>query len=560
MRSPSNAIPAIDSQAERLAALKSPKQKVAFISVFDKTGLEPLAKALVEDFGYVILSTGGTKKYLEERGIPAVESGDITGFGELLGGRVKSLHPSIFAAILAERAKADQPDYEMPEFLIDTVIVNLYPFEKERDEQAFNPSADPHHLLHFIDIGGSALIRAAAKNYLDVVILSDERQYGDYLCELKNGNGATSEAFRKKLAIEAFRRSVAYDSAIAAELSAGFSKDQALLPEQLTLSLCKIQGLRYGENPHQKAALYGIGTDQAPFKLLSGKELSFNNILDMASAWGLISEFSPAQNGSNQKQYACAVIKHNNPCGVAVSKQSLSDAYQTAFNVDPLSAFGGVVAFNNPVDADTAKLMKDVFLEVIIAPEFNQDAIEILSAKKNLRLVSQPLLQTEKTNSQSLFEYKQVAPNLLLAQFSDPSQPTAIDALVGNAQVTVASQAKPSQAQLADLAFAWKVVKHVKSNAIVLAKNGRTVGIGVGQTSRIGALENALKIACDEAKDAVLASDGFLPHEDNIHAAAQARVSAIIQPGGSIKDKDVVALADQNAMAMVMTGVREFKH
>lgn len=540
-------------------ALANRKQNVAFISVFDKTGLEPVAKALVENHGYVILSTGGTKKFLEERGIPAVESGEITGFGELLGGRVKSLHPAIFAGILAERDKSSQADYEMPEFLIDTVIVNLYPFEKERDEQAFNPSSDPNHLLHFIDIGGSALIRAAAKNYIDVAILSDAAQYEGFLAELSSGKGKTSLAFRKKLAVDAFNRSVAYDTAISAELSKSENQTIIELPKQINLPLLKIQDLRYGENPHQQAALYGIGVNQAPFKSLSGKELSFNNILDMESAWGLVSEFTQTDN-QGKTQFACAIIKHNNPCGVAISNESLLTAYQTAFDVDPLSAFGGVVAFNHPVDKATAETMKDVFLEVIIAPEFTQEAMDVLTTKKNLRLVVQPLLTPSKPVTAPTLEYKQVSSELLLVQVPDPAKQTNIDNLINDSQVTIATDTKPSQEQLNDMAFAWKVVKHVKSNAIVLAQNGKTVGIGVGQTSRIGALEHALKTACDEAKDAVLASDGFLPHEDNIHAAALARVSAIIQPGGSIKDKDVINLANQNGMAMVLTGVREFKH
>lgn len=526
-------------------------KKLAFISVFEKTGLDTLAKALVDDYGYAILSTGGTYKFLLDKNIPAIETSEITGFEELLGGRVKSLHPAIFAAILAERDKAGTPEYVMPDFLIETVVVNLYPFEKEKAAQESGKSefgstqTDPDHLLHFIDIGGSSLIRSAAKNYPAVNVLCDPVQYPDFLSALKTGKGETTRTFRRQLAHQAFQRSLAYEAAITQEL-----KPEAAASEltDVTLPLLKIQDLRYGENPHQQAALYGLGTRAVPFECLSGKELSFNNILDMESAWALVSEFSALESA------ACAIIKHNNPCGVAISEKSLSEAYRTAFDVDPLSAFGGVVAFNSPVDKQTADLMKDVFLEVIVAPDFSPEAVDILTAKKNLRLVKHQPLQ----KSATAFDLKQVSPDLFLMQRGNGSQQTEIDLLLSESQVV--TDAKPSAAQLKDMVFAWKVVKHVKSNAIVLAHHQRTVGIGVGQTSRIGALENALKLACDEAKGAVLASDGFLPHEDNIHAAAQARVTAIIQPGGSIKDKDVIALADQNNIAMLLTGVREFKH
>lgn len=524
-------------------------KKLAFISVFDKTGVDQLAKRLVEDFGYVILSTGGTQKFLTEKGIPAIESSDITGFNELLGGRVKSLHPAIFGAILAERDKSPSDDYLMPDFFIDTVVVNLYPFEQERDNPQFASSKhqDPYHLLHFIDIGGSALIRAAAKNYPDVNVLCDPAAYDAFLEALKAGNGKTDLNFRKQLAIKAFQRSVSYESAIYQEMAKDVTDDNGL-PDYV-LPLMKIQDLRYGENPHQLAALYGLGKRQVDFDCLQGKELSFNNILDMQAGWNIVTEFS--------EQPACVIIKHNNPCGVALSSKSLFDAYKMAFDVDPLSAFGGVVAFNQTVDEKTAEQMKEVFLEVIIAPDFAPGALDVLKAKKNLRLVKRPL--PDKTRLTG-FELKQVTEDLYLVQTNAPDKEIRIDALAEQEILSVVTETKPTPEQLRDLVFAWKVVKHVKSNAIVLAHEGRTVGIGGGQTSRIGALENALKIACDQSTNAVMASDGFLPQEDNIHAAVQARLSAIIQPGGSIKDPDVIALANQNNIAMVMTGVREFKH
>ena len=520
--------------------------KAAFLSVFDKRGIEKIATVLSQN-GYHLLSTGGTKTYLQEKGFEVTESSEITGFGELLGGRVKSLHPTIFAGILAEREKADDPDYAMPELLIDTVVVNLYPFEKERDEQNFDRGSDPHHLLHFIDIGGSALIRAAAKNYPSVNVLCDASQYDGFVENLNAGNGETSEAFRKQLAVEAFQRSVSYDAAIASFLSSGAT--QAELPERATLPLVKIQNLRYGENPYQQAALYGCNTTAVDFEYLHGKELSFNNILDMEAAWRISCEF--------EEIAACAVIKHNNPCGVATSLKGIADAYALAFAADPLSAFGGVVATNRPIDSATAQAMKEVFLEVIIAPDFEPDAMEILTQKKNLRLIRRALpsdtlrLQTD---------IKQVNDALFLIQRAGADETVSIDKRLQQELSSIPTNAKPTEQQLQDLVFAWKVVKHVKSNAIVVAKNGCTLGIGGGQTSRIAAVEFALKHACDEAKDAVLASDGFFPATDNIQAAGLAKIAAIIQPGGSIKDSDVITACNEHNIAMVMTGLREFRH
>ncbi len=527
-----------ETRTEGKAALQN--RRVAFISVFDKTGLEPVARALVEKYGYVLLSTGGTRKYLAEKGVPAVESSEITGFDQLLGGRVKSLHPEIFAGILAERETLSAD--EAPSFLIDTVIVNLYPFEAERAKA----EGDLTHLVHFIDIGGSSLIRAAAKNHAAVNVLCRPEQYDRFLQALEAGNGQTDLSFRKQLAFEAFRRSQEYDMAIADDFAYNLNQEEMTethLDTSVLVPLVKIQDLRYGENPHQKAALYGLGAPETDFECLHGKELSYNNILDMQAAWNIAMEFTG-------EEMVCAVIKHNNPCGVALSHRSVLEAYRNAFNVDPLSAFGGVVSFNRPVDVATAREMKEVFLEVIIAPGFDPEALEILQGKKNLRLVQRTFGPIE-----SGMGVRQVASDLFLLQYNDPEKETQVDKTM-----KIVSKKKPTPSQVEDLVFAWKVVKHVKSNAIVLAKNGVTVGIGGGQTSRIGALENALKIACDEAKDAVMASDGFLPHVDNIHAAAQSRIAAIIQPGGSIKDKDVIELADQSGMVMAFSGVREFLH
>lgn len=506
-------------------------RKIAFVSVFDKQGIEPLARTLVEQYGYALLSTGGTYKLLTEKGIPAIETSELTGFAELLGGRVKSLHPTIFAGILAE--EKDRPGVPLT---IDTVVVNLYPFEAEREKMG--ETVDVDHLLHFIDIGGSSLIRAAAKNHPVVNVLSGPDQYEGFLQELAGNHGETRLAYRKQLAIAAFGRSAYYDSLIARTLSQSVATPAPVLEETLTLPLAKISDLRYGENPHQVAALYGLGKRRVDFESLHGKELSFNNILDMEAAWRIATEFT--------EHPAAVIVKHNNPCGVATSPHSLRDAYQRALDTDPLSAFGGVVALNRPVDAETAKAMKELFLEVIVAPDFEPEAFEVLSAKKNLRLIRRAL-----PDGKPGVEYKQVSGELFLVQGVDESR---------EGELKVVTEQKPSTEQLEDMVFAWKVVKHVKSNAIVLAKDGKTVGIGGGQTSRIGALENALKLACDQAKDAVMASDGFLPHEDNIYAAAHARVGAIIQPGGSIKDADVIKLANQYAIPMITTGIREFRH
>jgi phosphoribosylaminoimidazolecarboxamide formyltransferase/IMP cyclohydrolase len=544
--------------------------RVAFISVYDKTGLDQLAPDLVHRWGYQLVSTGGTCQYLRDIGLPVIESSDITGFQALLGGRVKSLHPDLFAAILAEGGD-DRPARQATgvPFLIDLVIVNLYPFEQVLEAQPATSLAD---MMHWVDIGGASLIRAGSKNHEAVAIVSDPGQYGALRQELRLGQGQTSLPFRQKLAQAGFQHSLAYETAIsrffAQQLhtmpgvaAKGTSPEaqadaEALLPNSLTWTLCKAQTLRYGENPHQSAALYTRQGTTPDFDLLHGKPLSYNNLLDMQSAWDIVNEFAePAYEASA----VCVIIKHNNPCGVALSpRNSVQEAYQLAFDADPLSAFGGIVAFNRPVTADVAEKMKDVFLEVIVAPGFMPDALALLQAKKNLRLVVRPLATAQQA-LQPTQRLRQLNDDMFLVQVT-PSEASIAEAEAASTPGQVVTEAKPTQDHWRDMQFGWRVAKHVKSNAMVLVKEGRTVGIGVGQTSRIGALEIALKHASDEAKDAVLASDGFLPQEDNIYAAVQNRVGAIIQPGGSIKDADVVALANQHHLPMVVTGRREFKH
>ncbi len=521
-----------------------PHAPTAFISVSDKTGLADIAQAMVERFSYQLIATGGTYRHLAEAGIPVIDSTELTGFGELAGGRVKSLQPDIFAGILSPR------DDEALKCLIDTVIVNLYPFEQKLAE-----GLDDDALVEHIDIGGPSLIRAAAKNHRYVNVLCTPAQYEGFAKQLIMNDGETTLAFRKHLAATAFNLTARYDAAIDGYFAQSTPPSTATpvipaLADNLTLNLAKLTDLRYGENPHQQAALYTLEQGSGSGYIQHhGKALSYNNLVDMFSAWGIVQEFHP-DNGP-----VCAVIKHNNPCGVATGT-TLADAWHRAFFADSLSAFGGVVAFNQPVDKATADQMTDIFLEVVIAPSFDDDAINLLNQKKNIRLIERAWNEP----SQPPIHLTMVDGQRVLAQRLAETQPVAIDTLMAEGYVNTVTRKKPTASQLDDMRFAWKVVKHVKSNAIVLAKDGQTVGIGVGQTSRIGALEIALRQACDATHGAVMASDGFLPALDNVQAAIQARVGAIIQPGGSIKDKDVVALADQHDLPMLTTGIREFRH
>ena len=496
----------------------------ALISVYDKTGIVELAEKLTA-YNYEIISTGGTYNLLKNNNVDAIEVKDITNMDEMLEGRVKTLHPNIFAGILA---RTDNPN-DMQELqknnieTIDLVIVNLYPFAQKKTTD-------------FIDIGGVSLIRAAAKNYQSVSIVTSPNQYEKFLENLDKNNGQTDEGFRKELAHKAFQLTAKYDNIIADS----FNTDKEL-SEDIRIDFDKIQELRYGENPYQTAGLYSTGSE-AKFELLNGKELSFNNIFDMSAAYNIVSEFL----GIN----ACAIIKHNNPCGVALG-ETIAEAYTRALECDPISAFGGIVAFNNEVDGKTAKMMKELFLEVIIAPSFEPEAIEILSQKKNLRLVKvkEDILSYKKT---SVLDIKNTKFGALIQ--------TKEDKELGKDNFKIVTKAKPDERMIEDMLFAWKVVKHVKSNAIVIAKDKRTVGIGMGQTSRVASMEIALNQACDEAKDAVVASDGFFPAIDNIQIAGQCRVSAIIQPGGSIKDEDVIKECDKYNIAMINTGIRHFLH
>lgn len=501
--------------------------KRAYISVFDKTGIVDFAKKLTAA-GFEIVSTGGTFDLLCKNNIKVVESTEFTGFRELIGGKVKSLHPKIFAGILANEAERAEIKDEYP--LFDLVCVNLYPFESYKGKDA-----EIETLIKNIDIGGVSLLRAGAKNYENVTVISDIDDYG-----IDVSNITLEE--RERLAVKAFSITSKYDEIISDELLCRFSKeDKNPLKEAERFSLTKIKDLRYGENPHQAAALYEYekGID---YEFLNGKEFSYNNILDATAALNIAAEFFDVN---------CAVIiKHTNPSGVALGK-TLLEAWEKALDCDPLSAFGGIVAFTGKVDLEIAKRLTAMFLEVIIAPEYTEDAIEELKKKKNLRVV--------KLNT-PLEEYlKFTRKEIRLTPFGALLQEKDSKELDPETFKTVTKE-KPTQEMVEDMVFAFKVSKHLKSNAIVVAKDLRTLGLCGGQTSRVGSVEIALRRVCDSAKGAIIASDGFFPAVDNIEVAAQERIAGIIQPGGSIKDPDVIKTADKLGLVMVTTGIRHFKH
>jgi len=521
--------------------------KKAFISVYNKEGVVNFASQLQKQFGYKIISTGGTYRELKDNGIPVTEISEITGFTELLHGKVKSLHPKIHAGILASRTSPDEVkeirDNEID--FIDMVVVNLYPFEEASKEE----SLPVEKLYEYIDIGGVALLRGAAKNFFSVTPVYSPDMYGQIIEDLIQNDGNTTYELRKELAVKTFKHVASYDSLISRELEKrlfeedfedGF-KDEDEVPEFLNLNLRKVKDLRYGENPHQKAALYKQPSS-IDFEVLHGKELSYNNIVDLTSALNIVSEFIDVP--------AACIIKHNNPCGVALGK-TVTEAYLRAHSSDPISAFGGIIGLNEPVTKEIAEHAVQIFFEVIVAPDFTEEALEILKTKKNLRLVKLPVSFAQYKQAQE-FTVKDL-PFGTLIQDVDRAE-------LNTNSFKVATTLKPTEVQVQDMIFAWKVAKHVSSNAIVIAKDLKTLGIGMGQTSRIASMEIALRQACEETKDAVIASDGFFPAVDNIHAAAQSRIGAIIQPGGSIKDTDVIEEANKYNIPMILTNIRHFKH
>ena len=518
--------------------------KRALISVSDKKGLIEFAKGLSE-LGVEILSTGGTGKALQDSGINVTPVSDVTGFPEILDGRVKTLHPKIHGGLLAVRHNKDHMEqlFDLGIEPIDLVVINLYPFKQtiEKDGVTLEEA------IENIDIGGPSMLRSAAKNHKDVIVLVDPDDYTFVLGELRE-KGDIDLNQRMKFAYKVFEHTAEYDSLISNYLKsqikdcdAKVSKEEKF-PNNLTLTYDKIQDLRYGENPHQKAAFYGeigrnLGT-LAGAKQLGGKELSFNNINDADATLKAVLEFDkPAAVG----------VKHTNPCGVACG-ENIYDAYVKAYKADPVSIFGGIVALNRPVDVPTAKELIKIFLEIVIAPGYEPEALEILKTKKNLRILEVDL--TKKANLG--WDIKKVSGGLLVQEM-DTKEFVESD-------LKVVTKRVPSETEMEDLLFGWKVVKHVKSNAIVLAKDLITVGIGAGQVNRIWPTEQSIAHAGDKAKGAVLASDAFFPFSDVVETAAAAGITAIIQPGGSLRDEDSIKAADENNIAMIFTGMRHFKH
>lgn len=518
--------------------------KRALISVSDKTGIIELASEL-EKMGIEIISTGGTLKTLKEAGLHVVSVSTFTGAPEIMGGRVKTLHPKIHAGILYRRDSQDdidqlsQSDYKG----IDLVVVNLYPFQ----QTAAKPESDDPIIIENIDIGGPSMIRAAAKNHYSVTVIVDPSDYSSLIDQLKSNNGETDLAYRRKSAKKAFQLTSIYDTAIANYFKIGKPEDdkKESFPNSLNFSLKKITILRYGENPHQEASLYKSDDFNGPSLLeanqLAGKELSYNNYNDLDACLDMLLDFSDP--------FAC-VLKHTNPCGAAIGND-ISEAYKKAYESDPLSAFGSIIGLNKEVDLDCAEQLHETpFVECIMAPSFTEDALKLLKRKKARRIMVLPSIIHSRPQGEIYFKFIRGG---LLAQTSDNKITLPKD-------LQVVTKRKPSPDEIKEMLFGWRVVKHTKSNAIVLSKNGATVGIGMGQTSRVDAGFLAVKRAGERAKGAMMASDAFFPMPDGIEVATQAGITAIIQPGGSKGDEQAIEAADKAKVAMVFTGVRHFKH
>jgi len=516
----------------------------ALISVSDKTGIVELAKKL-SDHKIEIVSTGGTARSLREAGLAVRDISDLTGFPEILSGRVKTLHPLVHGGILAMR---EEPEHQAQVAAnnisyIDMVVVNLYPFAAT----VAKPDLKVEDAIENIDIGGPAMIRSSAKNFRDVVVVVEPESYSDIIREL-DANGNISLQTRFSLARKAFAHTAKYDAAIAdflanridsSENGLAISEAQDM-PERISISLTRRMPLRYGENPHQRAALYngdserGVATSQQ----LQGRELSYNNLLDCDAAWSLVSEFD---------ETACVIIKHTNPCGVAIA-DTLIEAYRQANATDPVSAFGGIIALNRTVDKETAEEIAKVFSEVIIAPEFTPEAEHVFSAKKNLRL-----LQTGAKNfGPRDREIKRISGGVLVQDYDN--------LLLDPAKLKVVTKREPTEAERRALTFAWTICKHVKSNAIVYAREGQLVSVGAGQMSRVDSVKLAASKAVLPLAGSVMASDAFFPFRDNLDEAAKHGITAVIEPGGSVRDQEVIQAANEYNLAMIFTGVRHFKH
>ena len=515
----------------------------ALLSVTDKTGLVEFAKVLAS-FAVELVSTGGTARTLREAGLIVKDISDLTGFPEMLDGRVKTLHPRVHGGLLYIRGNAEHEAAIASHGIepIDLVVVNLYAFERT----AAQPGVAFSHLIENIDIGGPSMIRSAAKNFEDVAIVTRPADYPAIIQELESANGSLSRETRWRLARQAFSLTAAYDTAIANTLDSiaeppasapSASSAPSAFPSALRINLPLAQSLRYGENPHQRAALYsdGSGLGIAGATQLQGKELSFNNLVDLDACWELAQEFT---------QPAVIIVKHTNPCGAAIAPTVL-EAYKKALSSDPVSAFGGVIGINRPVDADAAEEIAKLFVEAIAAPSFTPAARERFAARKNLRLV-------EVKSAPSRPVVKHVSGGLLLQD--------ADTARVIESELDVVTWRPPSAEELRSLLFAWSVAKHVKSNAIVYARDGQTIGVGAGQMSRVDAARFGAMKAVLPLAGSVAASDAFFPFPDGLEAVAATGATAVIQPGGSVKDQDVIAAADRLGLAMVFTGIRHFRH
>lgn len=507
----------------------------ALVSVSDKTGLVEFVNGL-QEFGWEIIATGGTQRLLEENGIKTIGISEVTGFPEICDGRVKTLHPKVHGGLLARRDDEShlQALRENNIDFIDMVCVNLYPFKQTISKG----DVTMEDAIENIDIGGPSMLRSAAKNYRDVTVVCNPEDYNQILSEIKEF-GNTKQETRLKLSAKAYTHTAEYDCCIAT-----FMREKAELNEKLFLEFDLVQTLRYGENPHQTAKFYREETPSA-FSLsfakqLGGKELSYNNIQDANAALNIVREF---------KEPFCVGLKHMNPCGAAIGKD-IAEAWQRAYEADKVSIYGGIVAVNRELTEEVALAMKPIFLEIVMAPSFSKEALEVLSTKKNLRLLQVDMTASDKKVNQ----YVSVNGGLLVQQLDTDT--------VRIEESMCVTKSKPTVLQLSDLDFGWRVVKHVKSNAIVVVKDGQTLGIGAGQMNRVGSAEIALKEAqaAGFTTDLVLASDGFLPFDDTVALAAQYGVTAIVQPGGSIRDEDAIAKANELGITMLFTGMRHFKH
>jgi phosphoribosylaminoimidazolecarboxamide formyltransferase / IMP cyclohydrolase len=512
----------------------------ALISVSDKTGLVSFAQVLAQA-GVEIISTGGTSKTLWEAGLAVKDISEHTGFPEMLDGRVKTLHPKVHGGLLFirgnEKHEASAREHEIPP--IDLVVVNLYPFE----QTVAKPNVSLHDAIENIDIGGPSMLRSAAKNHDSVTAIVDPQDYAEVAKQISE-NGNTTLELRRMLAAKVFARTAAYDFAIASHLRKKFGGERDALPASLSISMPLAQNLRYGENPHQAAALYGRFKEF--FQQLHGKELSYNNILDLTAAAALISEF---------ENYlpTLAILKHTNPCGVGQGA-NLREAWDKAFATDKQAPFGGIIATNKILDGDCANAISEIFSEVIVAPDFSPDALEILQKKKNLRLIKS--VQSPKSKVQIGFDIHSVGADSFLLQERDLKTTTRVD-------LKIVTKRQPTEAELNAMLFGWRVVKHVMSNAILYAGADRTLGVGAGQMSRVDASRIAVWKAGEaklSLKGSVVCSDAFFPFPDGLIAAAEAGATAAIQPGGSVKDGEVIAAADERGVAMAFTGTRHFRH